>query len=108
MIGKDKVEAVPNFDCGDYVIVINADDIKLTREKETKKMYYRHSGFPGGLKEQTLEQVIAKNPAKAIEDAVYGMLPKNKLRPDMMQRLRVYPGAEHKQNAQTPKKLEVK
>ncbi len=106
--GKRKVTYTPHVDGGDHVIVINAAKLKVTGAKLKDKMYYHYSGFPGGLKEQTLEQVIAKNPAKAIEDAVYGMLPKNKLRPDMMQRLRVYPGAEHKQNAQTPKKLEVK
>ena len=106
LIGKDKVEAVPNQDCGDYVIVINTDDIKLTREKETKKMYYRHSGFPGGLKSIRFDAQLKLDSTKIIKDAVITMLPQNKLRAPRMARLFVYKGAEHKQSGQKP--VEIK
>lgn len=106
LIGKGKVEAVPNQDCGDYVIVINTDDIKLTREKETKKMYYRHSGFPGGLKSIRFDDQLKLDSTKIIKDAVITMLPQNKLRAPRMARLFVYKGAEHKQSGQKP--VEIK
>ena len=76
LIGKGKVGIVPNVDCGDYVVVINSDEVKLTRGKELKKMYYRHSGFPGGLKEIVFADQIKKNSTKVIEMAVKNMLPK--------------------------------
>jgi large subunit ribosomal protein L13 len=106
--GKNKVTFTPHVDAGDNVVVVNAANLKVTGTKLKKKMYYSHSGYPGGLREQTLAQVMEKDPAKAIQNAVYGMLPKNKLRPEMMQRLRVYSGTEHKHEAQTPVKLELK
>ena len=106
LIGKAKVEAVPNVDCGDYVIVLNADDIKLTREKETKKMYYRHSGFPGGLKSTRFDEQLKLDSTKIIKDAVITMLPQNKHRATRMARLFVYKGAEHKQSGQKP--VEIK
>ena len=106
--GKNKVTFTPHVDAGDNVIVINASNLKVTGAKLQNKRYYNYSGYPGGLREQTLAQIIVKNPAKAIQSAVYGMLPKNKLRPAMMQRLRVYPGMDHKQEAQKPVKLELK
>jgi large subunit ribosomal protein L13 len=106
--GKNKVTFTPHVDAGDHVIVVNAANLKVTGAKLQDKMYYHYSGYPGGLKEQNLEEVMKKDPGKAIRDAVYGMLPKNKLRPEMMQRLRVYPGMEHKHEAQTPTKLEIK
>lgn len=105
LIGKDKVEAVPNFDCGDYVIVINSDNIKLTREKEIKKMYYRHSGFPGGFKEIRFDDQLKLDSTKIIKDAVITMLPQNKHRALRMARLFVYKGVDHKQSGQKPIKI---
>jgi large subunit ribosomal protein L13 len=102
LIGKGKPEIVPNVDCGDFVIVINTDDIKLTRGKEKKKTYYRHSGFPGGLKEIRFDEQVAKDSRKIIEMAVSKMLPQNKLHDGRMSRLLVYKGDEHKHEAQKP------
>ena len=108
LIGKYKPTYTPHIDGGDYVVVINAAELVVTGGKEEDKMYYRHSGFPGGLKESTLREVREKNPAKVMELAVKGMLPKNKLSPGRMSRLRVFPGSEHDHTAQTPEKVEVK
>ena len=105
LMGKSKVTYTPHIDNGDYVVVINAKNLKVTGEKMTQKKYYRHSGFPGGLTEIKLEEVIEKNPAVAIEEAVKGMLPKNKLSADRMARLRVFSGAEHAHTAQNPKEI---
>lgn len=102
LIGKGKVNIVPNVDCGDYVIVLNSDLVKLTRGKDLKKTYYRHSGFPGGLKEIVFADQIKKNSTKVIEMGVKNMLPKNKLRDLRMARLFVYKGGEHKNEAQKP------
>lgn len=106
LIGKEKVDAVSNLDCGDYVIVLNTDDIKLTRGKETKKMYYTHSGFPGGLKEVRFDAQVRIDSTKVIKDAVIKMLPQNKLRSPRMTRLFIYKGTEHKQGGQKP--IEIK
>lgn len=108
LIGKYKPTYTPHIDGGDYVIVVNAADAKVTGSKELKKMYYRHSGFPGGIKDARLEEVREKFPERIIEHAVKGMLPKNKLSPERMQRLKVYPGTEHAHAAQKPEKVEVK
>ena len=108
LTGKYKPTFTPHTDGGDYVVVINADKVKVTGNKEEDKMYYRHSGFPGGLKEASLKELREKNPAMIIEKAVYGMLPTNKLRDDRMKRLKVYAGAEHNHAAQKPEKVEVK
>lgn len=108
LIGKYKPTYTPHIDGGDYVIVINASETVVTGNKEEDKMYYRHSGFPGALKEATLKEVREKFPERIIEHSVKGMLPKNKLSPDRMLRLRVFPGAEHAHTAQTPEKVEVK
>lgn len=105
LMGKSKVTYTPHIDNGDYVVVINAKNLKVTGDKMTKKMYYRHSGFPGGLKELKLEEVIEKNPSVAISEAVKGMLPKNKLSADRLSRLRVFDGAEHAHAAQNPKEI---
>lgn len=102
LIGKSKPEIVPSVDCGDFVVVINSDDIKLTRGKEKKKMYYSHSMFPGGLKETRFDSMMKRNSAKVIELAVKNMLPNNKLRDGRMTRLFVYKGSEHKHEAQKP------
>ncbi len=103
--GKSKVTYTPHVDNGDYVVVINAKNIQVTGNKMTDKMYYRHSGFPGNLKELKLEEVIEKSPKVAIEHAVKGMLPKNKLTADRLTRLRVFDGPEHTHTAQNPKEI---
>ncbi len=105
LMGKSKVTFTPHIDNGDYVVVINAKNLKVTGDKMTDKKYYRHSGFPGGIKELKLEEVIEKDPAYAIKEAVKGMLPKNKLAADRLSRLRVFNGAEHDHTAQTPKEI---
>ncbi len=108
LIGKYKPTYTPHVDGGDYVVVVNAKELVVTGEKETDKIYYRHSGFPGGLKEAQLKDLREKSPASIIEAAVKGMLPKNKLAPGRLARLRVFAGAEHDHTAQTPEKVEVK
>lgn len=105
LMGKSKVTYTPHIDNGDYVVVINAKDIKVTGDKMVQKKYYRHSGFPGGLTELKLEEVIEKNPSIVIREAVKGMLPKNKLAADRLARLRVFDGAEHAHAAQNPKEI---
>jgi large subunit ribosomal protein L13 len=105
LLGKSKVTFTPHTDNGDYVVVINAKNIKVTGDKMTDKHYYRHSGFPGGLTDLTLAEVIEKDPSLAIKQAVAGMLPKNKLQADRLARLRVFEGAEHAHTAQTPKEI---
>ena len=105
LMGKSKVTYTPHIDNGDYVVVINAKNLVVTGEKMTQKKYYRHSGFPGGLTELKLEEVIEKNPGLAIREAVKGMLPKNKLAADRLARLRVFDGAEHAHTAQNPKEI---
>jgi large subunit ribosomal protein L13 len=108
LIGKNKPTYTPHIDGGDYVVVINAANVVVTGNKETGKVYYRHSGFPGGIKDATLAEVREKFPERIIEKAVQGMLPKNKLSPERMARLRIFAGAEHTHAAQQPKKVEVK
>lgn len=108
LIGKYKPSYTPHIDGGDYVVVINANDAVTTGNKETTKVYYRHSGFPGGIKAASLAEVRVKYPERIIENAVKGMLPKNKLAPERMKRLRVFAGSEHTHSAQTPEKVEVK
>ncbi|MBQ8156348.1 50S ribosomal protein L13 [Candidatus Saccharibacteria bacterium] len=105
LMGKSKVTYTPHIDNGDYVVVVNAKNLKVTGDKMLQKKYYRHSGFPGGLTELKLEEVIEKNPAVAINEAVKGMLPKNKLSAERMKRLRVFDGAEHTHAAQNPKEI---
>ncbi|MBN9398001.1 50S ribosomal protein L13 [Candidatus Saccharibacteria bacterium 47-87] len=108
LIGKSKPTYTPHVDAGDYVVVINAEKLVVTGNKETGKIYYRHSGFPGGIKDATLAEVREKFPERIIEKAVQGMLPKNKLSAERIARLKVFPGAEHAHTAQQPKKIEVK
>ena len=103
--GKSKVTYTTHIDNGDYVVVINAKNLKVTGDKMTNKHYYRHSSFPGGLTDLTLAEIIEKDPTIAIVEAVKGMLPKNKLQADRLARLRVFPGAEHAHTAQTPKEI---
>ena len=106
LIGKEKTDIVPNVDCGDYVVVLNSDNIKLTRGKELKKMYYRHSGYPGGFKEIKFARQMELDSTKIIEDAVKNMLPNNKMRDRRMTRLLVYKNSVHKHGGQNP--IEIK
>lgn len=108
LIGKYKPTYTPHVDNGDYVVVINAEKLIVTGNKETGKIYYRHSGFPGGIKDATLKEVREKYPERIIEAAVKGMIPRNKLASGRLARLKVFAGAEHAHTAQTPKKVEVK
>ena len=105
LMGKSKVTYTPHTDNGDYVVVVNAKNLKVTGDKMTDKHHYRHSGFPGGLTDLTLAEIIEKDPTLAVKKAVAGMLPKNKLQAERMKRLRVFAGAEHSHTAQTPKEI---
>ena len=106
--GKNKPVFTPHVDTGDYVIVINAEKIKVTGKKLDQKIYYSHSDYVGGMKETTLREMMNKKPEKVIELAVKGMLPKGPLGRSMIKKLHVYAGPEHKQQAQQPKALEIK
>lgn len=108
LTGKKKPMFTQHIDCGDYVIVTNADKLKVTGDKLDKKVYYRHTGFPGGLKERTLNEQIAIDSTQAVENAVRGMLPVNKLRDARLKRLKVYAGAEHEHAAQKPTVIDLK
>ena len=103
LMGKDKVSYTPHIDGGDFVVVKN---IAVTGKKLTDKVYYSHSGFPGGLKERRLEEILAKNPKEALMLAVKRMLPKNRLGREQLTRLRIFVGAEHAHTAQKPVKVE--
>ena len=103
--GKHKPTYTPNIDTGDYVIVINADKIKVTGKKMDQKIYYSHSDYVGGMKETTLKEMMAKKPERVIELAVKGMLPKGPLGREMFKKLHVYAGPEHEQVAQKPEVL---
>ena len=104
--GKHKAEYTPHVDGGDYIVVVNAQAVRVTGNKTTQKIYYRHSGFPGGLKSVTFEKLIAQKPEAVIEKAVKGMLPKGPLGRAMFRKLHVYAGTQHKHDAQQPKALE--
>ena len=106
--GKNKPIFTPHMDCGDYVIVVNAEKIKVTGKKLDQKIYYNHSDYVGGMKETTLKEMLAKHPERVIEYAVKGMLPKGPLGRQMIKKLHVYAGAEHNHAAQQPKALEIK
>lgn len=105
--GKHKPAYTPNVDTGDYIVVINAARIKVTGKKEQEKVYYRHSGYPGGIKETNFASLQAKDPRQVIELAVKGMLPKNPLGREMLRKLKVYPGAEHPHTAQQPEEINL-
>ena len=105
LMGKSKVTYTPHIDNGDYVVVVNAKNLVVTGDKMVQKKYYRHSGFPGGLTELKLEEVIEKDPSIAIAAAVKGMLPKNKLAAERLKRLRIFDGVEHAHTAQNPKEI---
>ena len=105
--GKHKPTYTPHIDCGDYVIVVNASKVNLTGNKLDKKIYYNHSGYPGGLRERTARTMIENYPEEMIERAVKGMLPKGRLGRQMYKKLFVYEGSEHPHMAQKPKKMEI-
>ena len=105
LMGKSKVTYTPHIDNGDYVVVTNAKKIVVTGDKMLQKKYYHHSGFPGGMRELRLEEVIEKEPSRAIVEAVKGMMPKNKLAAERLKRLRVFAGAKHAHEAQNPKEI---
>lgn len=105
--GKNKPEYTPFFDTGDFVIIINAEKIKLTGNKTEQKMYYKHSGYMGGIKETTIKRMLTNHPERVIKNAVRGMLPKNKLNRKILKKLKVYAGEKHNHIAQRPEKLEI-
>ncbi|RMF03204.1 MAG: 50S ribosomal protein L13 [Chloroflexi bacterium] len=105
--GKHKPIYTPHVDCGDYVVIVNAEKVHTTGQKATQKKYYRHSGYPGGLREITLRDQLQKFPTRVLESAVRGMLPKNRLGRQMFKKLKVYAGPNHPHEAQQPKPLEL-
>ncbi|SEA08876.1 50S ribosomal protein L13 [Alkalimonas amylolytica] len=105
--GKHKPEFTPHVDTGDYIIVVNADKVVVTGNKAKDKMYYSHSGFPGGIKEINFEKLLAKKPEMVLEKAIKGMLPKGPLGRAMFRKLKVYAGAEHQHAAQQPQVLDI-
>ncbi|BAT70975.1 large subunit ribosomal protein L13 [Thermosulfidibacter takaii ABI70S6] len=107
LMGKHKPQYTPHVDCGDFVVVINADKVKLTGAKWEKKMYYWHSGYLGGLKARTAKQVLERKPEYLIHHAVKGMLPKNNLAKRMLKKLKVYAGGTHPHEAQKPEPIEI-
>ena len=105
--GKHKAEFTPHVDTGDYIVIVNAEKITVTGKKFKDKMYYKHTGHPGGIKSASFEKMLEKSPAKIIELAVKGMLPKNTLGREMYRKMKVYVGGEHPHTAQQPKQLEI-
>ena len=108
LTGKGKPIFTKHVDCGDYVVVINADKVNVTGNKLDTKTYYRHSGHPGGLTETSMRDVMESDSTKVVFAAVRGMLPVNKLRDDRLDRLKIYPGNEHNHEAQKPKTISIK
>ncbi len=106
--GKHKPEFTPHVDCGDHVVVINAEKVRLTGKKAATKQYFRHTGYPGGLRSVSFQDLIRKRPRAVIERAVWGMLPHNRLGRKMLKKLRVYAGEEHPHQAQKPQTLELR
>jgi len=105
--GKHKPQFTPHVDCGDFVIVVNAEKVRTTGRKEEQKFYYRHSGYPGGLKAVRLDEMRAKHPERIIEHAVRGMLPKGPLGRRLLRKLKVYAGPHHPHAAQKPETLKI-
>lgn len=105
--GKHKAEYTPHVDTGDFVVVINADKVRVTGKKATGKMYHSHSGYPGGLKSLSFEQMLAKSPERVVRLAVRGMMPRNRLGRAMLKKLKVYASGEHPHSAQQPQTLEL-
>jgi large subunit ribosomal protein L13 len=107
LMGKNKAQYTPHNDLGDYVVVVNAEKIRVTGNKDIQKKYYKHTGYPGGLKSSTFSEIIEKNPENVILNAVKGMLPKNKLSNSMISKLKVYEGDNHPHAGQNPIKIEL-
>lgn len=105
--GKHKPEYTPHVDTGDYIVVINASQVRVTGNKARDKMYHRHSGYPGGLKSMSFEKLMEKAPERTIQAAVKGMLPRGPLGRAMFKKLKIYPGAEHPHAAQQPQELNI-
>jgi large subunit ribosomal protein L13 len=106
--GKRKPEYTPHCDVGDFVVVVNAEKISVTGDKRRQKRYWRHSGYPGGIRSRSLEEMLDRKPEEVIRRAVKGMLPRNKLARRQLLKLKVYAGSEHPHSAQQPKPLEVR
>jgi large subunit ribosomal protein L13 len=106
--GKRKPEYTPHCDVGDFVIVVNAEKVSVTGKKRQEKRYYRHSGFPGGLRSRTFEEMIARRPEEVLRLAVKGMLPRTRLGRQQLRKLKIYAGPEHPHQAQQPAPMEVK
>ena len=107
LMGKNKAQYTPHNDLGDYVVVVNAEKIRVTGNKDIQKKYYKHTGYPGGLKSSTFSEIIEKTPENVILKAVKGMLPKNKLSNSMISKLKVYEGDNHPHAGQNPIKIEL-
>ena len=105
--GKHKAEYTPHVDTGDYIVIVNAEKVRVTGKKSKDKMYYRHTGFPGGIKEMSFDKMIDHKPEQVIELAVKGMMPRNPLGRAMLSKLKVYAGSEHPHAAQQPKELDI-
>jgi large subunit ribosomal protein L13 len=105
--GKDKPQYTPHTDTGDFVVVVNAEKVAVTGNKMDEKMYYRHSGYPGGLKERTLREQLERRPTDVLRKAVKGMLPRNRLARQQLLKLKIYAGPEHPHEAQAPKPLDL-
>jgi large subunit ribosomal protein L13 len=103
--GKNKPQYTPHVDTGDFVVVVNAEKIAVTGKKLDEKMYYRHSGYPGGLRERTLREQLERRPTEVLRKAVKGMLPRNRLARQQITKLKIYAGPEHPHDAQAPKPL---
>ena len=106
--GKNKPQYTPHVDVGDFVVVVNADRVAVTGRKAEQRVYRRHSGYPGGMKETSYEQMLARKPAEVLRKAVYGMMPKTRLARKQFKKLKIYAGPEHPHSAQDPQELEVK
>jgi large subunit ribosomal protein L13 len=105
--GKDKAQYTPHVDTGDFVVVVNAEKVQVTGNKLDQKRYYRHSGYPGGLRSRTLREQLERRPTEVIRKAVKGMLPRNRLARQQINKLKIYAGPEHPHEAQAPQPLEV-
>jgi large subunit ribosomal protein L13 len=106
--GKNKPQYTPHVDVGDFVVVVNADRVAVTGRKAEQRVYRRHSGYPGGMKETSYEQMLARKPTEVLRKAVYGMMPKSRLARKQFKKLKIYAGPEHPHAAQDPQTLEVK
>ncbi len=106
--GKNKVQYTPHVDVGDFVVVVNAEKVAVTGKKAEQRVYRRHSGYPGGMKETSYEQMLARKPTEILRKAVYGMMPKTRLARQQFRKLKIYAGPEHPHSAQNPQRLEVK